>query len=159
MVQRRESHPSLGRLAMLFALLLLVVLGSGCKKPAHPAAPLLPLPVENLARIDWLGLERLAGETNATNFIAIWSLPESRKLAAQTFDKLAIGLLTGGRGRGTVISYPSLAPKHQSPIANHSLPALRRFSAPCSMICSGRSPLSMCARRRVSRGNWPLPSN
>ena len=60
-----ESGSRAGRAALLFGLLLLVGLASGCKKSAPPAVSLLPPPVETIARLHWLGLERLAAETNA----------------------------------------------------------------------------------------------
>src|SRR5258706_10113215 len=43
---------------------------------------------ETIARIHWLGMKQLAGETNATNFMAIWNLPESQKLEGKTLVKL-----------------------------------------------------------------------
>ncbi|HWH72438.1 MAG TPA: hypothetical protein VNT26_23960, partial [Candidatus Sulfotelmatobacter sp.] len=78
---------------------LLVSLAGGCKKSpstepsgskqaqsAQPSAP----PVETVARVHWLGKKRLAAETNAAAFMAIWNLPESVRLEAQTLDKLAL---------------------------------------------------------------------
>ena len=92
----------------VFALLLLVALGGGCKKSA-PAPSLLPpappAPPETLARIRWLGKQRLAADTNAAFVMGIWNLPESKALEAQTLDRLAAGLLGSSRGQGLVISY------------------------------------------------------
>lgn len=42
-----------------------------------------------IARLHWLGKKKLAAEANATNFMAIWNLPESAKLETQILDKLA----------------------------------------------------------------------
>jgi len=39
--------------------------------------------------IHWLGQNRLAADTNAAAVMALWRLPESSTLAAQTLDKLA----------------------------------------------------------------------
>ena len=40
-------------------------------------------------RLHWLGKKRLAAESNATNFISIWNMPESLRLESQTLDKLS----------------------------------------------------------------------
>lgn len=88
----------------LVSLLLVVVLTAlgplGCS-PSKPApgsgvtnapASTLQAPTQStapLARLHWLGKKRLAAEPNATNFMAIWNLPESARLEAQTLDKLA----------------------------------------------------------------------
>ena len=42
-----------------------------------------------MAHVHWLGKKRISAESNATNFMAIWNLPESVKLEAQTLDKLS----------------------------------------------------------------------
>jgi hypothetical protein len=42
-----------------------------------------------ILRLHWLGKKQIATDHEATNFIAIWNLPESLKLEAQTLDKLA----------------------------------------------------------------------
>lgn len=61
--------------------------GTNAQLPALSAAPAsLAGP---LVRLHWLGKKRLAAEANATNFMAIWNLPESARLEAQTLDKLA----------------------------------------------------------------------
>jgi len=51
--------------------------------------PQTPDPERTVARLHWLGKKRLAAESNATNFMALWHLPESAKLEAQTLDQLA----------------------------------------------------------------------
>jgi hypothetical protein len=80
-----------------------VLLGllAGCGKGSNSAESARPVAAqgqntsgssnlgETIARVHWLGMKQLAGETNATNFMAIWNLPESQKLEAQTLDKLA----------------------------------------------------------------------
>ena len=88
-------------------------LGGGCKKSAPtplllPQAP--PPPVETVASIHWLGKQRLAADTNAASLMAIWNLPESKALEAQTLDRLAMGLLATN-------PVPSLKSKVQSPEA------------------------------------------
>jgi hypothetical protein len=42
-----------------------------------------------LARIHWMGMKHIAAEPNATNIAAIWALPETQRLVAQTLDKIA----------------------------------------------------------------------
>jgi hypothetical protein len=48
-----------------------------------------------VARLHWLGKKRLAAETNATFFLDLWNLPESKSLEKRTLDRLAVGLLGG----------------------------------------------------------------
>jgi hypothetical protein len=79
-------------LSLVTALILGVV--AGCGKPESetksPAARQpSPEALRTVARMHWLGKKRLAAESNATNFMAIWNLPESAKLEAQTLDKLS----------------------------------------------------------------------
>jgi len=70
-----------------FVAALVVGLGAGCNKTkSGPEAP----PVETVARIHWLGMERLAAETNAAFFMDIWKLPASERLGGQTLDKLSL---------------------------------------------------------------------
>src|SRR5437899_8984918 len=92
-----------------FCAALLVGLAAGCKKstPAEPvsseppqaspqnAATQAPT-LDTIARVHWLGIKRLAAETNAAYFMSIWNLPETAKLEAQTLDKLALWLASGG---------------------------------------------------------------
>lgn len=78
--------------ALPLALLLLAVLAGGCKK-STPAPVLLPPPIETVARVHWLGLKLLLAETNAAFLTNVTTLPESKQLAAQTLDRLALGLL------------------------------------------------------------------
>jgi hypothetical protein len=78
---------------------LCLVAVAGCGKPSKSAESGNPMTnskgvvasttAETIARIHWLGMKDLASETNATNFVAIWNLPESQKLKVQTLDKLA----------------------------------------------------------------------
>src|ERR1035437_10225057 len=43
-----------------------------------------------MARVHWLGMTRIAADTNAVRFMTLWDLPESAALEAQTLDKLAL---------------------------------------------------------------------
>lgn len=79
-------------LSLVTALFLGVVAGcskSDLESKSPTARPPSPEAVRTVARIHWLGKKRLATESNATNFMAIWNLPESAKLEAQTLDKLS----------------------------------------------------------------------
>jgi len=81
----------------LAALALAGLLG-GCGKsaptaaapatPAVPAAPATPAAAP-IARFHWLGMKRLAAETNAASFLRIWNEPETARLETQTLDKLS----------------------------------------------------------------------
>ena len=67
---------------------------TGChKSDPESNAPASRLPAADseptVARMHWLGKKRMTAESNATNFMAIWNLPESAKLEAQTLDKLS----------------------------------------------------------------------
>jgi len=71
-------------------MLILASVG-GCTKSAPAPAPAVP--AGNVARLHWLGIQRLAHESNAAYFMSVWNLPESKQLVAETLDKLAVGLV------------------------------------------------------------------
>ncbi len=82
----------------MVALTLGLCACAGCGKSDPPAAESSGTPAQpstlnpqpsSALRLHWLGKKQLAGEPNATNFMAIWNLPESARLEAQTLDKLA----------------------------------------------------------------------
>ena len=66
---------------------------TSCSKSPTPAPTNPQSAIGNqqsaILKFHWLGKQRLALDPNATNFMAIWNLPESAKLEAQTLDKLA----------------------------------------------------------------------
>ena len=106
-----------GRAAMWLALLFMAALAGGCRKSAPAPSPLPPPSPETIARVRWLGKQRLAADTNAASLMGIWNLAESKQLEAQTLDRLAVGLLaTNG---ASVISNQFLVTGLQSPITNH----------------------------------------
>ncbi|MGC3958702.1 MAG: hypothetical protein QM813_12415 [Verrucomicrobiota bacterium] len=86
-----------------FALVLTSVLVTGCgdsDPQARPAAEGAAVAMANgqsqdlggsrpILSFHWLGKSRLATEGGAANFMALWKLPESIRLEAQTLDKLA----------------------------------------------------------------------
>src|SRR5690242_16258741 len=87
-----------------FSLGLLIgwvaVVGGGCKKsePATPqnqaksapnAQPLAPAG-DAIARVHWLGKNRISKDLNAAYLMTIWEMPETLRLEAQTLDKLAL---------------------------------------------------------------------
>jgi hypothetical protein len=80
---------------------LLVALGGGCgkSKPSQEAVGRQPPavdpqpPTEVVAHVHWIGMKRLAAETNAASFLRVWNLPQTAKLESQTLDKLALALV------------------------------------------------------------------
>jgi hypothetical protein len=84
--------------------MLILASGGGCRKSAsnasnaqsqstnHPSTINHQPSTTTLARFHWLGIQRLARETNADYFMSVWNLPESKQLVAQTLDKLAVAL-------------------------------------------------------------------
>jgi len=125
---RCPQVPAVGRLAgcgaWLLALLVATGLGTGCKKPAS-APPVLPPPSpETIARVHWLGKQRLAADTNAASVMAVWNLAQSRRLEAQVLDRLAVGLLTTNdvsaiTNQLTVTTAPSAATNQPLTITNY----------------------------------------
>lgn len=77
-------------------LALLVFCGSGCEKASSARRPagskeshVDPSYVEPIARLHWLGKNHISNDTNAAALMAIWNLPESKQLEAQTVEKLS----------------------------------------------------------------------
>jgi hypothetical protein len=79
-----------------FVLFAAIVLLAGCwpaktAENAPPAQhPASPASMQMVARVHWLGIKKLAGETNAVPWMAIWNLPETRQIERQTLDKLSL---------------------------------------------------------------------
>jgi hypothetical protein len=71
---------------ILFAAVFLLA-GSRAAESADGASPDT---TRTIARIHWLGMKQLAGETNAAHLMAIWNLPESRRLGQQMLEKLSL---------------------------------------------------------------------
>ena len=79
-----------------FSLFAAFVLVAGCRvakstesaPPDQP--PALPVSAQTVARIHWLGMKQISGKANAAHLMAIWNLPESRRLERQTLDKLSL---------------------------------------------------------------------
>src|ERR1019366_3070043 len=63
-----------GHAFLTVALLLLVVAGGGCKKSAPAPLVLTPAPLETVARVLWLGKQRLATDTNAASVMGLLKL-------------------------------------------------------------------------------------
>ena len=90
----RMKYLGLGLLAAL-----ILPLGGGCNKSASDPEAKQKAESRNqksptLARVHWLGKDRIAAETNAARFLSLWNLPESARLEMQTLDKVAV-LLAG----------------------------------------------------------------
>jgi hypothetical protein len=84
--------------------MLILASGSGCKKSASEGAPpkssvnsqpstLNPQPSTALARVHWLGRNRIAAQTNSAYFMSLWNMPEAARLETQTLDKLALAMV------------------------------------------------------------------
>lgn len=83
-----------------FILVAAILLLAGCRKnqsaenPPSASSPnsnlVSPAPMQTVARVHWLGMNRLSRETNAASLMTIWDLSESRKLEQQTLDKLSL---------------------------------------------------------------------
>ena len=72
--------------------LFVFALGSGCKKSDSSDSTAGRAKQSDIpaATIYWVGMSRLATDTNAAGFLNIWRLPETQRLKAQTLDKLAL---------------------------------------------------------------------
>src|ERR1700690_3920550 len=76
------------------ALLTACVLASspGCRKSEPPPPPsVLTESPDDVARVHWLGKVQLDLKANACYLTRVWSLPETMRLQAQTFDRLSTG--------------------------------------------------------------------
>jgi hypothetical protein len=122
-----NAHLRAGRAALLLSLLLLGGLAVGCKK-STPAPPLLPPAApETVARVRWLGKQRLAADTNAASLMSIWNLAESRNLERIMLDRLAVGLLT--TNNVLAISNELSAAFLQSLVTNKPAPGTNYYQA------------------------------
>ena len=119
----------------LFVLMVVSGLVGGCKPSESPTAgpgkasdspaagtaqPAATGP-KIVARLHWLGIRRIAAETNAGQFSEMLNLPESRRLAAQTLDKLALWL-----ARVTITNAGGLVTNSQSYVAHSPTASLWR---------------------------------
>jgi len=79
-----------------FSLFAAFVLLAGCRgakstestTPDQP--PALPVSAQTVARVHWLGMNQISGKSNTAHLIAIWNLPETRRLERQTLNKLSL---------------------------------------------------------------------
>ena len=69
----------------LVILLKSLLLGSGLTGWPLSAAPA----AEPLARVHWLGLDRISTNADAARFVSVWRLPQTDALEADTLDKLS----------------------------------------------------------------------
>ena len=80
----------------IFALFTLFIFasGMGCKKSesAAHAAPPTVLSQDTIASVHWVGKGQLDLKADACFFSRIWSLPETERLQAQTFDHFSTGV-------------------------------------------------------------------
>lgn len=85
------SHRFLVTLVGTFAVALLA---TGCgKTDSQPPIGAPPVAATNAGaaflKFHWVGKKQIVAANVATNFLALWNLPESAKLEEQTLDKLA----------------------------------------------------------------------
>jgi hypothetical protein len=69
----------------VFALWTPILLLSGLDAQWSSAAPATDV----LARIHWLGLDRISADTNSARFMNVWRLPQTTALLDQTLDKFS----------------------------------------------------------------------
>jgi hypothetical protein len=88
-------------LGLFLGVVVAALLNDGCKKSETEAAKTAQSSVPTVARptgspgelilqLHWVGKKRLQSDTNATELLKIWNLPESQKLELQTLGKLAL---------------------------------------------------------------------
>ena len=119
---------------------LLVVAGGGCNQSPSPEAPPSPAtntpapnspstlnsqPSTTLARIHWLGKDRIAAQAEADRFMSLWNLPQAARLEAQTLDKLALYL---AGERLAVVSNQLSVISNQSPVTSNQLSVISNQS-------------------------------
>ena len=46
-------------------------------------------PPATLAHVHWLGLKQVGADTNSARLLAVWNLPQTAALVAQTLDKIS----------------------------------------------------------------------
>ncbi len=68
-----------------FVLSTPILLLSGLDGQLSSAAPATDI----LARVHWLGLDRISADTNSACFMNVWRLPQTSALLAQTLDKFS----------------------------------------------------------------------
>jgi hypothetical protein len=96
----------------IVAVAVLFTLAVSCKKPVavqpELSARRFVTTSETVARIHWLGKKKIAADTNAAGLMAIWNLPESARLEAQTLEKLSTApwrILRGETNQLSALSY------------------------------------------------------
>ena len=86
------------RVSLVLAATLGLALLSGCSKSTPGTSPDAAAPSKSrldalstvpVSQLHWAGRKRLAADGSATNFMAVWNLPASRQLEAQTLDRFA----------------------------------------------------------------------
>lgn len=105
----RSSSQGIAGLTSLLAVCF--VLGCGKQDPPAPQVSTSPATDRVLLTTHWIGRTRLAQDTNSAYQMEIWNLPESKRVEAQTLDKLARALprllgaetLAGSNDLGAVI--------------------------------------------------------
>jgi hypothetical protein len=63
-----------------------------------------------IARIHWIGKEKIAANTNTAGFMRVWSMPETAKLQEEAFDKFSAAPWLFLRGQTNAVSTNLLHP-------------------------------------------------
>ena len=83
-------HPGKNFPALLAAVA--IAFGLGCRKSEPPPPPsIVAVSPDAVTRVHWLGKGRLDLQANAYYLSRVWSLPETARLQAQTFDRFSTG--------------------------------------------------------------------
>jgi len=88
-----------------FVLLTPILLLSGLDGQLSSAAPATDV----LARVHWLGLDRISADTNSARFMNVWRLPQTTALLAQTLDKFSRWPGGGATNAAAALLRPLLA--------------------------------------------------
>jgi hypothetical protein len=82
----------LGKIFPALLTTFVIAFGLGCRKSEPPPPPsVVEVSPDTIARVHWLGKRRLDLEADAYYLSRVWSLPETARLQAQTFDRFSTG--------------------------------------------------------------------
>lgn len=88
-----------------------------------------------IARIHWLGKTKVSGDTNSSELMTIWNMPESAKLEAQTIDKLSLAPWRFLRGQTNQSASSLLKPLLRDIIDEESYMEIRQPSGSTNQDC------------------------
>jgi len=98
--------------------------------------------MDTILRVHWLGKKKISADTNSEGLMAVWKMPESVSLEAQTLDKLSLAPWRLLRGQTNLAVTNLLRPLLQDLIDGESYVEVRRpanpTNAPEEMILAVR---------------------